>query len=120
MVERPVPAESIAGRINRLKTDLTREIVVQREISHEEYAISETGSGHGMSTWDFSAGDSFVPRRKEIDQERIAKPDTERREAARQELLQIYDSAETSKVQMQAGMALGYSRFRILRERLLS
>lgn len=134
MTERQRPTEQTGARIRRLKADLDSEIVVQEEIAHIEPAHTEKMNLNpnnvqsfdpGITGWDPAAGDSWVPdvtipERKVIDQPRIAEPNTEIRLAAREELLQIYESTPTFKVKWQSGRALSYSRFRILRERLLS
>lgn len=128
MAERPVPPESITDRIKRFKKDLKSEIVIQKKEGHWEYP--DHGSGHGQIDWDPAAGDSWVDwksvnafdekyKKWVVDQPRIAKPNTEKREAARSELQEIYNSAKTLKVRMQVGRTLGYSRIRIIKERLL-
>ncbi len=134
MTERYRPAEQTGDRIRQLKVDLDSEIVIQEEISHIEPAHTEKKNLNpknvqsfdpGITGWDPAAGDSWVPdvtipERKVIDQPRITEPNTEIRLAAREELLQMYESIPTFKVKWQAGRALSYSRFRILRELLLS
>lgn len=118
MKERPNSPENVLKRITHLKSDLSSEIVIQEERYHEEIDYPrEIGSGHGMTTWDFSAGDSFIPRTRVVDQPRITEPDTDKRSSAREELLKIYEATPTFKVKWQSGRALGYSRIRILRDR---
>lgn len=87
-------------RIRALERNLSAEIVIQEEISHEEVtqetvSYSTAGSPGSSSYTDvdpssWSQGsDSYEVRNKIIDKPLITEPDFQKREAARAELQQI-------------------------------
>lgn len=98
--------EIILDQIMNLRRDLSAEIVIQEEKSHwEEVAYKGTPVGG-------ERGDSYTTYRDEkiIDLLRIAKPDTEKREAAKAELQKIYEREEFYLARYAAGTALGISK----------
>jgi len=96
--------DNLLERIRNLKGDLSSDIIIQEEKSHDEYTIDETGN----TPWDYVAGDSWA-RKKVIDQPRIT-----RAELAKKELQQIYNSSDYQEARKIAGKSLGYSNLRLL------
>lgn len=90
-------------KIKDLKTDLSSDIVLQKEESHEAIIIEEMGAGHGMATWDYASGDSHVRQRF------IDKPQITKSQLAKSELERLYDFSSEKRIRKAAGEALGYS-----------
>ncbi len=97
--------EKIMRQIDELQLALGAEKTIELSRGHyEEREVidypEETGRGHGMTTWDYAAGDSFLPRHKEQvyvpDTQNI--PDNERRVAARTELNRIYANSNSPEI----------------------
>src|SRR3989344_8472721 len=82
----------IHARISELEKQLDAVVVLQEEKNHEVYAVQETGWGHGMTTWDYAAGDSWVPKKTIIDKPAVTEPDVEERRKARTELINLKHS----------------------------
>jgi hypothetical protein len=95
--------EEVLGQVDVLRRDLTAEIVVQEEETSE---IPDYGSG-----WDDYMNDAYSPGglkyRSEVIKPRIAHPDTQRQEEARQKLQESYNSSDWYSVRYVAGRALG-------------
>ena len=79
----------IHARISELEKQLDAVVVLQEEKNHEVYAVQETGWGHGMTTWDYAAGDSWVPKKTIIDKPAVTEPDVEKRRKARTKLINL-------------------------------
>lgn len=91
--------EDVLRQVESFGGDLSAEIVVQEEKWHTEIEFTETDA---VLKW----GDPGSPV-KIIDKPRITKPDTQKREAAKQKLKQIYDSSEWYSARYNSGKALG-------------
>jgi len=103
------PLEDVLRKVEDLKRALSVEIVVQERaiLQHEEghwehVGIQELYSSKGY----IDDHDEWTIDKPEITQPRIAHPDTQKREAARQALQQIYESSEWYSVRYVAGRAL--------------
>jgi len=122
MPEIPRPEVPMKDRINHLKEGLHSVIVLEAEEGHFVYPK--------IQTWDPQAGAAenegeiyiYQESRKKwvIDKEAVTEPNIELREAAREELQAIYDADQSVFIQLQAGRALGKSRYTILMRRLIS
>ncbi len=93
-------------RIEYLRRDLRAEIVVQKGESHHEEQYFPGGPSRKVDEY-IEAEWKMV---EVIDKPRITQPDTEKREAARQELQGIYDTTDLCSVRYVAGSALGIDR----------
>lgn len=82
----------IHARISELEKQLDAEVVLQEEEGHEVPAIEEIGWGHGMTTWDYAAGDSWIPKKTVIDKPAVTEPDVEKRRKARTKLINLKHS----------------------------
>ena len=82
----------IHARISELEKQLDAVVVLQEEKNHEVYAVQETDLGHGMTTWDYTAGDSWVPRKTIIDEPAVTEPNIEKRRKARTKLINLKHS----------------------------
>ena len=78
----------IVDKIKQLEGYLKAEIVVQEERGHDE-VIPGSDRGSGPCSFDKVWDYDYI-----IDKPRIAHPDTETRESARQELHQILDNSK--------------------------
>jgi len=108
--------EAVLRKVADLGRDMSAEIVVQEEISHEE-AIPGSDRGSGPCSFDKVWDYEYI-----IDKPRITEPDAQKREAAEQKLQQIYDSSEWYSARYVAGIALSVDAQnlgRILNEGLL-
>jgi len=96
--------ETSLRKVEDLRRDLSAEIVVQDEESHiEQKAIYDvTGSRDGAHAANVEYIDENI-----IDKPRITKPDTQKREAARQALQQLYGYSEWYSARYSAGKELG-------------
>jgi len=91
--------EDVLSHVESLRKDLGAEIVVNRGKGHwENVCLIDNSYGIWVSSYE----DQFV-----IDEPRIAHPDTERREKAKKDLEQVYDSNEWYSARYVAGRALG-------------
>jgi len=92
--------EQTLAEVERLRRNLFKEIVIQ-EGGVKEVEYYEPGYSLGV--------DSYVEERRGVEEvytERITPPDTERREAAKEQLQQIYDSSEWYSARYIAGRIL--------------
>lgn len=78
-------------RIRQLERDLAAEIVVKEEEGHKETRVGDT-TGDYPSRF-YSGEEMWI-----IDKPRITKADTQKREAARQQLQKIYDNSKWYQV----------------------
>jgi len=93
------PLEVVLRRTEDLKRNLTAEVVIQEEKSHTELVEKASLAGNIWDEW--------TENETIIDQPRIVKPDTPKREIARTQLQQIYDSSEWYSARYTAGSLIG-------------
>jgi len=96
--------EDVLVQVEKLRRDLSAEIVVQEEEGHRFSLDELTGTGGSDAIWvraEHAVGNWIV------DKPEITKPDTQKQEPARQKLQQLYDISEWYSARYIAGRALG-------------
>jgi hypothetical protein len=89
-------------RISQLRRDLSAVVIVEEEKGHFQYP--NLGSGHGMETWDYAGGDSWVDwdsidryneahKKWVVDKPAVTEPDLKKRQEARAALEYIRDNS---------------------------
>jgi len=94
--------DDVLAEVERLRCDLSAEVVLQEERGHFE--IHYGYGGRGGYTWDKEIVEKKI---WVIDTERLTKPNAQKREEARQELQQVYDNNKLYSARYVAGRVLG-------------
>jgi hypothetical protein len=90
-------------RIDRLRCDLSAKKVIQEEILEKgEEILGDASWNYGMPTGKYENDRLIQPE--------ITEPDTQKREAAKTQLQQIYDSSKWYSARYMAAVALGVSK----------